>query len=125
MIREWMAVALGGMFGTLARHALNTLVRHWHPAWLPLSTLIVNVVGCFVIGWLYRWSSDRELTNQWWEVALRVGVIGGLTTFSSFALEVVNAWDQRPALACAIVLAHVSIGLVCVMLGMQAAIWTR
>lgn len=125
MFKEWLAVALGGMIGTLVRHSLNTSVRHWHPAWLPLSTLVVNVVGCLAIGWLYRWASDREMVNQWWEVALRVGVLGGLTTFSSFALEVVNAWHHRPSFACAIIGAHLAVGLLAVALGIQAAIWMR
>ena len=125
VIREWLAVALGGMIGTLARHALNSLVRSWHPSWLPLSTLAVNVVGCFAIGWLFRWTSDRELINQWWEVALRVGVLGGLTTFSSFALEVVNAGHHRPSLAIAIVLGHLVLGLLCVIAGMNLATWWR
>ena len=125
MIREWLAVALGGMLGTLLRHALNTWVRNWQPHWLPLSTLAVNVIGCLAIGWLYRWTSDRELINQWWEVALRVGLLGGLTTFSSFALEVINAWHHRPAIACVIVAAHLGIGLLCVVLGMHAATLAR
>jgi fluoride exporter len=121
VLREWLAVALGGMIGTLARHALNTVVRNWNPSWLPLATLIVNVVGCLAIGWLFRWTLDRQLTNQWWEVAIRVGILGGLTTFSSFALEVVQAWQERPAIALAIVTAHLALGIVCVLVGMNIA----
>lgn len=125
MIKEWIAVALGGMVGTLARHALASLVRGWQPHWLPLATLAVNVVGCFAIGWLFRWSWDRELTNQWWEVAIRVGILGGLTTFSSFGLEVVNAWHERPALAMAIMAAHLGLGLLAVAGGMLLAAGMR
>lgn len=125
MIKEWLAVALGGMVGTIARHALGTLVRSWQPHWLPVATLAVNVVGCFAIGWLFRWSWDRELTNQWWEVGIRVGVLGGLTTFSSFGLEVVNAWHHRPALALAILGAHLGLGLAAVLGGMYLATGLR
>ena len=125
MIKEWLAVALGGMLGTLCRHALGTAVRAVHPAWLPFATLTVNVVGCFAIGWLVHWTTQRQWTNQWWEVGLRVGVLGGLTTFSSFALEAIHAWHHRPWLGFSIVVAHVTLGLVCVLAGMSVANWTR
>lgn len=125
MIREWIAVALGGMIGTLLRHGLNSTIRAVSPQWLPLSTLLVNIVGCFAIGWLFRWALDRQVTNSWWEVGLRVGILGGLTTFSSFALEVVSAWHVRPLVGLAIVAGHFGLGLVAVALGIGLANWMR
>ncbi len=121
MVREWLAVAIGGMLGTLVRHALGTWTRGLNPVYLPLATLAVNVVGCLAIGWLYRWSMDRQLINAWWEVGIRVGILGGLTTFSSFGLEVINAWHQRPAIALAILGSHLVLGLAAVWCGMQLA----
>lgn len=121
MVREWLAVAIGGLLGSLARHALSSWTRGFHPSLVPLATLGVNVIGCFAIGWLFRWSLDRQLLDQWWEVGLRVGVLGGLTTFSTFGLETINAWQDRPALAVSIVAAHVGLGLLAVGLGMSVA----
>jgi CrcB protein len=123
VVREWLAVAVGGMLGSLARHALSNWTRGFHPSLVPLATLAVNVIGCFAIGWLFRWSLDRQLINQWWEVGVRVGVLGGLTTFSTFGLETINAWHQRPALAVAMVAGHVCLGLFAVVLGMAVATW--
>jgi len=125
VIREWIAVALGGMIGTLVRHMLNTSIRSFSPQWLPVSTLLVNVVGCFAIGWLFRWALDRQLSHAWWEVGLRVGVLGGLTTFSAFAIEVFIAWQTRPLLGLAIVAGHLGLGLAAVALGISAATWMR
>jgi fluoride exporter len=121
VVREWLAVAIGGMLGSLLRYALSAWMRGVNPNLVPWSTLAVNVVGCFAIGWLFRWSLDRHLLNQWWEVGLRAGLLGGLTTFSAFGLETVVAWQQRPTLALAIVVAHVGLGLLAVVLGMALA----
>lgn len=53
----WLAVAVGGALGSIARHAINGLV---HEQWLtmrfPAGTVIVNVFGCFVIGLLAGWA---------------------------------------------------------------------
>ena len=119
VMREWIAIALGGMIGTLVRHAFNLMARAWNPAFVPLATLAVNLIGCLAIGILVRWSHDRAVHGQWWEMAIRVGVLGGLTTFSTFALDVIVAWQSRPALAAALAAAHVTFGIAAVWLGMQ------
>ncbi len=121
MLKEWLAVALGGMIGTVARHGLNTLAKSWNPLYSPWATLLVNVVGCLAIGWLYRWAMERNLTGHWLEIGARVGVLGGLTTFSSYALEVTHAWNVKPWLAVAILLGHIALGLTALVIGMQLA----
>lgn len=121
MLREWIAIALGGLVGTLVRHWVSSLTRAWNPAYGPLATLLVNLAGCMAIGMLFRWCADRQYSGQWWELGLRVGVLGGLTTFSSFALETVIAWQNQPWMAVALVAAHVVLGTACVLLGMYLA----
>jgi CrcB protein len=78
----------------------------------------VNIAGCLAIGALYKFTVQRELHGSWWELALRVGFLGGLTTFSSFGLDVLHAWHARPLVACAIVAAHLVLGLGAVAVGM-------
>lgn len=119
MIKECLAVAVGGMLGTLVRYALGHWTRGLGPQWLPLSTLAVNVVGCWLIGALFQWTNQRELQGTWWELGLRVGVLGGLTTFSSFGLDVMQAWHSRPWIALGLVAAHLILGLGAVAMGMQ------
>ncbi|MFN9913646.1 MAG: fluoride efflux transporter FluC, partial [Pirellulaceae bacterium] len=90
-MRDFLAVALGGMLGSVARHAVNQgFLRLWPTAGWPLATLTVNVAGCFLAGVfvasLRRWPSFDAA----WDMAVRVGFLGGLTTFSSFGLEVVR-----------------------------------
>lgn len=120
MVREWLAVAVGGMIGTVLRHGTVSLFSLIGNAWLPIATLVVNVVGCFAIGYLAQWSLNQSLENHWWVVALRAGLLGGLTTFSSFGLDVVRLWQAaRPEVAVGLASAHVVLGIGGVVLGMQ------
>ncbi len=122
MLREWIAVAIGGMAGTLLRHATTQLLGFAGQNWTILATLLVNLAGCFAIGWLAQWSEASQLGSHWWVVGLRAGVLGGLTTFSSFGLDIVRVWqNSRFEVALALIAAHVILGIAAVILGMHFA----
>lgn len=118
MIKEWVAVALGGMLGTLVRFSLGNWTRSLGPQYLPLATLAVNVIGCLLIGMLFKYSTRHEMAGTWWELAARVGFLGGLTTFSSFGLDVIQAWQAQPLIAVGLIAGHLLLGLAAVALGM-------
>jgi CrcB protein len=122
MVREWMAIAVGGMAGTILRHGTVSLFSLIGSSWLPIATLLVNVVGCFAIGYLTQWTLAQGLENHWWVVGLRAGVLGGLTTFSSFGLDIVRMWQSaRPEAAIGLASAHVLLGIGAVIVGLQLA----
>jgi fluoride exporter len=122
MMKEWIAVALGGMLGALLRHALSWGFAQIGPAWLPIATLTANVAGCLAIGWLAQWALQLSLTYEWWAVGLRVGLLGGLTTFSSFALDVVRLWhEHRGFYTLSLILAHLLLGIAAVLVGVSLA----
>ncbi len=122
MIREWIAVAIGGLMGTVIRHGTARLFSLAGPMGVPTATLCVNVAGCFAIGYLAQWSISQQLENHWWVVAIRAGVLGGLTTFSSFGLDIVRLWQaERPEAAVGLATAHVVLGLAAVIFGMHLA----
>lgn len=111
------------MLGALLRHALATLFSLIGHAWLPIATLVANILGCLAIGALAQWSIEQQLTKHWWVVGLRVGVFGGLTTFSSFALDLVRLWqEERTTQSLVLAVAHLVLGLTAVVVGM---IWVR
>jgi CrcB protein len=118
-MRDFLAVALGGMLGSVARHAVNLVyLRFWPTAGWPLATLTVNVVGCFLAGLfianLKRWPS----LDSSWDMAVRVGFLGGLTTFSSFGLEVVRLGQVgKTSTAILVVCLNVALGLLAVLAG--------
>lgn len=83
-----LAVAVGGALGSVARYAVATAAVRLFGSGFPWGTMIVNAVGCFVMGVLaelavHAWSPSPEI-----RALLMVGVLGGFTTFSSFALDV-------------------------------------
>jgi CrcB protein len=85
----WIAVALGGALGSLARHVVNHIVHgYWLVTRFPVATVIVNVVGCFVIGLLTGLiASERLAMRLCWREFVFVGLIGGFTTFSTLGLD--------------------------------------
>ena len=88
----WLAVGAGGALGSMARHGVNRIVlESWPALRFPLATLIVNVVGSCVFGVLAGLiaSNRLELRPHWREFAF-VGILGGFTTFSTFAGDVVT-----------------------------------
>ena len=85
----WIAVAVGGALGSIARHSVNRWV---HQAWpllqFPAATLIVNVVGCGIIGGLAALiAAGRLPMGPLGREFVFVGLLGGFTTFSTFGLD--------------------------------------
>ncbi|TRX76513.1 fluoride efflux transporter CrcB [Pseudomonas mangiferae] len=116
MIRTMVAVALGGAFGSVLRFLTSYLAASQWPRHAFLGTLAVNVVGCLVIGYLNGLFLLRTDLPVELRLGLTVGVIGGLTTFSSFSLEVVRLLENgQTALAMAY--------LACSILGGLFAVW--
>jgi CrcB protein len=84
----WLAVAVGGALGSLARHAVNSYFVHQLRRPIPYPTLTVNLVGCFVIGALAgSIAGERLHLTPAMRSFIFVGVLGGFTTFSSFGLD--------------------------------------
>jgi CrcB protein len=80
-------VCLGGAGGTAARYWLSAWAAAVFGAELPWGTLLVNVLGSFLIGLLAHVGLATELFSPTLRTALTVGVMGGFTTYSSFSLE--------------------------------------
>jgi CrcB protein len=85
---QMVLVGLGGFFGSGLRFALGGWVQRLFPySQLPLGTMTVNVVGCLLIGFLGGLAEQRQLMDTGLRLFLLVGVLGGFTTFSTFAYE--------------------------------------
>lgn len=85
----WVAVAVGGALGSMARHGVNHVMQtRFMTVRFPLGTLVVNLVGCLVIGLLAGLIASNRLTfGLYWREFIFVGILGGFTTFSSFGLD--------------------------------------
>ena len=113
----YLLAALGGALGALGRWALAEALPS-SPAGWPWATLLVNVTGCLVMGALLARLAVRSPEPPWARPFLGVGVLGGWTTYSTFAVEVVGLVEAGAAvLAAAYVLASVVGGVDAVVLG--------
>ncbi len=119
MLNRLILIAAAGGLGTLARYALGILVRRLHGGDFPLSTLVVNAIGCFLFGLVWALAEGRiDLHPELRTVAL-VGFMGAFTTFSTFMFETSDLLqEQQYFLALGNITAHNAIGLVFLFAGL-------
>ena len=124
MTREWFMVAMGGALGTLGRHALNQFSQQVFGAGFPAGTLAANVVGCLLAGIGWSVVSSQGWSNSPWDIAFRVGFLGGLTTFSAYSLEVFRfSHDGKWGLALVVLLTNILLGFSAVAIGFGVTQW--
>lgn len=87
MLRDMLYVAGGSALGGVLRLLTGRLVRTWMQSTFPWPTFLVNVLGCFVIGWIYAWAARQPHFRPELLLLLTTGFCGGFTTFSAFAQE--------------------------------------
>ena len=80
-------IAAGSAAGGLLRYLVAGWTQALAGAGFPFGTLVVNIAGCFAIGFLNRAFTGPLLMREEYRVALLVGLLGGFTTFSTFAWE--------------------------------------
>lgn len=119
MVRAYLAVAVGGLIGTGLRLACDLAFPHDDRAF-PVETLIVNLSGAFVLGWLVAGLWNRPAMPHWLKAGVGAGVLGSFTTLSSVMAALV-ALSREGAHATAALYLGVSIvgGLVLAAVGLR------
>ena len=92
-------VALGGAIGAVGRYSLVTLVSQTLGGGFPFGTIIVNILGSFLLGALIEGASYWGNLSNELRLFLMVGVLGSFTTFSTFSLDVVLLINRNEMLA--------------------------
>src|SRR5262252_8693196 len=87
MDRSILLVGIGGFVGSVSRYLVAVLFAAQVSSVFPFATLIVNVVGCFIIGILFALSDRGNILSPEWRILLTTGFCGGFTTFSTFSYE--------------------------------------
>ena len=94
-----LLIALGGAIGTALRYFTSILAAHWFGSEFPYGTLIVNLGGAFIIGLVQELGTESLLIPDNTRLFITTGMMGGMTTYSTFSYETVrlmeaNAWSQ-------------------------------
>ena len=116
MIR-YLVVLIGGGVGSLARYAAASAIMTRFGGRFPLGTLVINVTGSFLIGFLMTMLTERFNLDPVWRLLLVVGFLGGYTTFSSFEWETYTAvregalWNGMLNVLSSVMLGYVAVWL--------------
>ena len=98
-MERFLLICLGGAIGTGLRYVTAILALRWLGGDFPYGTLMVNVIGSFLIGLIQQVGLTSPLIPDTTRLFLTVGIMGGLTTYSSFSYETLRlaqlgAWGQ-------------------------------
>ena len=118
-----LLVGAGGFVGAILRYlATGWVYQALNKPWFPYGTLAVNLIGCFVIGFLGGIAEERRFFSQEVRLFVFVGLLGGFTTYSSFGFETsMLIRDARLLGASLNVGIHIIAGLAAVWLGSLSA----
>ena len=117
---NWIAVALGGALGAMARYGVSTWLFQASSHKFPYATLTVNVLGSFVMGILFVLIVERsalplEMRSLW-----MIGFLGAFSTFSTFSLDALDLWQNGDL---SMALLYVLVTVVLCLLAISSSIW--
>src|SRR4051812_9072623 len=87
MDRTLILVGVGGLAGSVLRYLVTLFFAARAATGFPYGTLIVNLVGCLLIGMIFAITEKGDLLSPEWRILLTTGFCGGFTTFSTFSYE--------------------------------------
>jgi|SRR5581483_11921476 len=99
--RLFLLIAIGGVLGTFARYGTQLAIQG-HGERFPAGTMVVNIAGSFLFGFVVRFFSAGDLQAVHMRIALTVGFCGAFTTMSSFNYEVLTLVETGKYLPAAI-----------------------
>jgi len=86
LLYNFLAVALGGALGAVSRYQFSLWLAA-SPFSFPIATLVVNVLGSLLFGFLFYLIVEKALLSDTWRLLVLVGFLGAFTTFSTFSFE--------------------------------------
>jgi CrcB protein len=113
-MRAYLAIAIGGTLGCWSRFAMTGLIQSICGRAFPYATLTINVLGSFLMGFLFVATLERLAIGPNIRIGVLTGFLGGFTTFSTFAMETLLLAEQGEAIKSAL---YVTLSLVLGVLG--------
>lgn len=125
-MNRYVLIAVGAALGANARYLVGVWASGRFGADFPYGTIVVNISGSFVLGFLLSLSTGRLQLSPEARLLLAVGFLGAFTTFSSYAVESLNLWRDAGAWRSLLnVLGNNVVGLVAAVLGRSLAEWLQ
>ena len=90
---SFIYVGFGGFIGALARYSSNLIFGSILGLPIPLATLFVNILGSFVMGVIFYFTSNNS--SEFYKLFFMTGILGGFTTFSAFSLDSINMFIEK------------------------------
>lgn len=119
MLKTLLYVALGGSIGSVLRYLAQVVVNKYFPSQFPLATFLVNCIGCFLIGFSVGYFEKNFALSPQIKLLFITGFCGGFTTFSAFAYENIQLYQNNQMLLFfAYIALSVVVGLFSVWLGL-------
>lgn len=116
-----LLVMIGGFFGAISRFGMGVLVAAGNG--FPFGTLVVNLIGCFLLGWLLTFMNQRSKKRPYINLLFGTGFIGSFTTFSTFSVETNQLFENGlVVLGLLYVVISIFIGLLLSFLGSKVAL---
>jgi CrcB protein len=123
-LREILIVGAGGFLGAISRYWLSGWVHRWAGSGFPWGTLVVNSVGCLILGALMGLLETRIFVSPEARLFLGIGILGSLTTYSTFGYETLElARRSEFTLAAANAAGSLLLGLGAVVIGRVLVRW--
>lgn len=118
----YLAIAVGGTLGCWARYALTILIQGLAGRSFPTATLSINVLGSFLMGFLFTVTLERVMMSSSLRAGILTGALGGFTTFSTFSMETLLLLQQgETSKAVLYAVGSVCLGLLAAFIGFYLA----
>jgi CrcB protein len=94
IVKDFLAISVAAVAGANFRFLLSRLAAKEFGPSFPVGTLLINILGSFIVGFFVIWTTERALIDPRWRLLVVVGFCGSFTTFSSYAFESMAYFEQ-------------------------------
>jgi len=93
-VKDFFAISVAAVLGANLRYVMSRVAMKEFGPVFPYGTLIINILGSFIVGLFVTWTTERVLVYPRWRLLVVVGFCGSFTTFSSYAYESMAFFEQ-------------------------------